>query len=148
MGILGMIREFRVLIFNWFESRGGACKRASLSQGPGRCQSLVYKKPQIKYVCHNFSCFMISHFFHIIFPFLLLFHQHQETSSQSYHVAYLTMSNTNTLTITCLCYSARRDMLDPQTSLDSIFFPIPSFTAKTAWIHEYPDTAGLLNPVC
>ena len=53
-----------------------------------------------------------------------------ETSFQSYHVAYLTMSNTNTLIITCLCYSARRDMLDPQTSLDSIFFPIPSFMAK------------------
>ena len=53
-----------------------------------------------------------------------------ETSFQSYHVAYLTMSNTNTLTFTCLCYSARRDMLDPQTSLDSIFFPIPSFMAK------------------
>ena len=31
----------------------------------------------------------------------------------------------------CLCYSARRNMLDPQTSLDSIFFPIPSFMA---WI--------------
>ena len=57
-------------------------------------------------------------------------HQHQETSFQYYHVAYLTMSNTNTLIITCLCYSARRDMLDPQTSLDSIFFPIPSFMAK------------------
>ena len=69
---------------------------------------------------------MISHFFHIIFPFLLLFHQHQETSSQSYHVAYLTMSNTNTLTITCLCYSARRDMLDPQTSL-WIPYSFPSF---------------------
>ena len=65
-------------------------------------------------------------------------HQHQETSFQYYHVAYLTMSNTNTLIITCLCYSARRDMLDPQTSLDSIFFPIPSFMPKKAWIQMYP----------
>ena len=56
-------------------------------------------------------------------------HQHQDPSFQSYHVAYFTMTNTNTQTITCLCYSARRNMLDPQTSLDSIFFPIPSFMA-------------------
>ena len=65
-------------------------------------------------------------------------HQHQETSSQSHNVTYLTMPNTNTPIIMCLCYSARRDMLDPQTSLDPIFFPIPSFMAKTAWIHKYP----------
>ena len=53
-------------------------------------------------------------------------HQHQEASAISYHVAYLTMPNTNTLTNMCPCYSARRNMLDPQTSLDSIFLPIPS----------------------
>ena len=29
-------------------------------------------------------------------------------------------------------------MLDPQTSLDSTFFPISSFMAKKAWIHKYP----------
>ena len=39
-------------------------------------------------------------------------------------------------TIVCLCYSARRDMLDPQTSLDPIFFPIPFFMTKKAWIHK------------
>ena len=55
------------------------------------------------------------------------YHQHQEASAISYHVTYLTMSNTNTLTNMCLCYSARRNMLDPLTSLDSIFLPIPSW---------------------
>ena len=53
-------------------------------------------------------------------------HQHQEASAISYHVTYLIMPNTNTLTNMCPCYSARRNMLDPQTSLDSIFLPIPS----------------------
>ena len=56
------------------------------------------------------------------------YHQHQEASAISYHVTYLTMSNTNTLTNMCLCYSARRNMLDPLTSLDSIFLPIPSWS--------------------
>ena len=74
-------------------------------------------------------------------------HQHQEASAISYHVAYLTISNTNTLTNMCLCYSARRNMLDPLTSLDSIFLPIPSWSsidqwsiimAKQTWIHVYP----------
>ena len=72
-------------------------------------------------------------------------HQHQETSSQSHNVTYLTMPNTNTPIITCLCYSVRRDMLDPQTSLDPIFFPIPSFMAKMAWIHKYPHCHGELE---
>ena len=39
-------------------------------------------------------------------------------------------------TIVCLCYSARRDMLDPKTLLDPIFFPIPFFMTKKAWIHK------------
>ena len=30
----------------------------------------------------------------------------------------------------CLCYSARREMMDPQTLLDSTFFLIPSFVPK------------------
>ena len=42
----------------------------------------------------------------------------------------LTMTNTNALTITCLCYSARREIMDPQTLLDSTFFLIPSFVPK------------------
>ena len=75
-------------------------------------------------------------------------HQHQETSSQSHNVTYLTMPNTNTPIITCLCYSVRRDMLDPQTSLDPIFFPIPSFMAKTAWIHKYPLHKWSKEPLC
>ena len=40
------------------------------------------------------------------------------------------LTNTNALTITCLCYSARREMMDPQTLLDSTFFLIPSFVPK------------------
>ena len=39
-------------------------------------------------------------------------------------------------TIVCLCYSARRDMLDPKTLLDPIFFPIPFFMTNKDWVHK------------